>query len=185
MILQRDLAASCLSRYEQAQAVAERLVVPLSRSQLEWSPPGGGWSVGQVLEHLTLVNEQYLREIRECLGGNPPGRRDAEARWRPSLAGRVLAHAMVSPRKTRAPRVWRPRPAARDRPLESFTRTLGELSAELDRAAQVDLRRARIRSPASPLIRFNLGDAFELQAVHADRHLGQIGRVISRPEFPG
>ena len=184
MRTQADLIASCRSRYSQAAADAEQLAGPLTRGQLAWSPPDGGWGVAQVLEHLTLTNEQYLTEIRACLAHRPRRRRTAKAEWRPSLAGRLLEHAMLSPRKARAPRVWRPGPVVRPQPLDGFTRTLSELSAQLDRAADVDLRRARTRSPASRLIRLNLGDAFELQALHAERHLGQIRRITLRPEFP-
>ena len=182
---QRDLIESSRSRYAQLQVDVVRLVGRLSGPQLAWAPPDGGWSVAQVLEHLTVVNEQYLREIHARLDHDPPMRRSADTEWRPSLAGRLLAHAMVNPRKMKSPRGWRPGSVVRDRPLESFTRTLGELSAGLDRADEVDLRRARTRSPASRLIWLNLGDAFELQALHAERHLGQIRRIMSRPEFPG
>lgn len=140
--------------------------------------------MAQVLEHLTVVNDQYLQQIGPLLDRSAPRRRQPAAVWRPSLAGRMLAHAMVSPRKAKSPRGWRPGPVARDDPVGSFTQTVGKLAAELDRAADVDLRRARTRSPVSRLIRLNLGDAFELQALHVQRHLGQVRRIISHAGFP-
>jgi hypothetical protein len=184
MTTQTDLIASCRVRYAQASANAEELTGQLTRGQLAWSPPDGGWGVAQVLEHLALSNEQYLKEISASLDGRPRRRRSTTAEWRPSLAGRLLEHAMVSQRKAKAPAAWRPGPVVRPQPLDAFTRTLSELAAQLDRAGDVDLRRARIHSPVSRLIRLNLGDAFELQALHAERHLGQIRRIVSRPEFP-
>ena len=45
-------------------------------------------------------------------------------------------------------------------------------------SAGIDWRRTRLASPASPLIRLNLGDAFLVLAVHARRHLGQVERVL-------
>lgn len=185
MRTQAELIASCRSRYAQAAATAEELAGPLTRRQLAWSPPDRGWGVAQVLEHLTLSNEQYLKEIRARLDRRPKRRSHSSAEWRPSLAGRLLEHAMVSPRKAKAPQVWRPGPVVRPQPLDGFTHTLAELTAQLDRATDVDLRRTRTRSPVSRLIRLNLGDAFELQALHAERHLGQIRRITLRPEFPG
>jgi hypothetical protein len=48
----------------------------------------------------------------------------------------------------------------------------------------VDLVAARLSSPASRLIRMNLGDAFRILVVHGRRHLGQIERVLARDAFP-
>jgi hypothetical protein len=48
----------------------------------------------------------------------------------------------------------------------------------------VDLNRIKVRSPITPLVRFNLGDALTLQVVHAQRHLAQARRVREHAEFP-
>jgi hypothetical protein len=41
----------------------------------------------------------------------------------------------------------------------------------------LDLR-VMLTSPVMPLLRMNLGEAFEVAVVHAERHLGQIERTL-------
>src|SRR6185503_9957881 len=68
---------------------------------LEWQPPEGGWSAGQVFEHLCVANDSYLVGLRRVLGTvSATSRGDVADRvWRPSFAGRLLARSMDSPRK--------------------------------------------------------------------------------------
>ncbi len=48
------------------------------------------------------------------------------------------------------------------------------------------MRKLRMTSPVTPLVRrLNLGDAFVIIVVHAQRHMRQIERVIAAPGFPG
>ena len=155
----------------------------LTREQLDWQPPEGGWSVGQVLDHLSQTNELYLREIAGALAAPVPLRR-ADAAWKPSFAGSLLAKAMVNPRKGPAPRVFRPAPLAGENPLERFEATVTRLLDALEGSADADLSRTRIRSPAWRVARFNLGEGFLLNILHAERHFGQIDRIKARPQFP-
>jgi hypothetical protein len=48
----------------------------------------------------------------------------------------------------------------------------------------LDWKQNRVASPVTSLIGYNLGDAFSILVVHAERHLRQIGRVEARPDFP-
>jgi hypothetical protein len=168
---------------ELAAEEAARIAGSLTDEQLHWNPPGGGWSVAQVLDHLSQTNEEYLRVIGPALADARTASASG-AEWRPSLAGRLLAHAMRSPRKGPAPRVFRPVPQPGERPVERFQQSVRVLLDALQRSERADLQRTRIRSPAARLIRMNLGDGFRLQVMHAERHLGQIQRVAARPEFP-
>jgi len=58
----------------------------LGNRGLTWSPPGGGWSIGQVLEHLVVAADSYLRPMRrlidEALAATGAG---GDSVWRPSL----------------------------------------------------------------------------------------------------
>ena len=51
-------------------------------------------------------------------------------------------------------------------------------------AAGVGLNRTRLASPVSPLLRINLGDAFSVCLAHGRRHMDQIRRLRSLPDFP-
>lgn len=180
--------ARLLERVARAGERARTLVQPLSEAQLAWAPPGGGWSVGQVLEHLVVSDALYLERMRRALeAAVAAGRhRGVPTAWRGSLFGRLLAAAVApdSARRVGAPRVFKPGPAARPGVLEAFLATRGELSALLRRADGWDVSRIRLASPVSALVRLNLGDAFRILANHAERHLGQVERVMGEAGFP-
>ena len=54
----------------------------------------------------------------------------------------------------------------------------------MESAKGIDLRRNKVTSPVSKLIRINLGDALLILVVHSQRHLQQIARVRAHPDFP-
>jgi hypothetical protein len=157
----------------------------LSRAQLDWSPPSGGWSMGQVLEHLCIANDSYLDRVRATLGSAPRLQPGADPAWRPSIMGGWLARSLApGSRRLPAPRMYRPAPHARPGVLEAFLHGQRELVELVDVAAGVDLRRGGLSSPVSRLIRLNLGDCFAIPIVHEQRHFGQLQRIRAHPAFP-
>ena len=143
---------------------------------LEWQPPEGGWSAGQVFEHLCVANDSYLVGLRRVLGTvSATSRGDVADRvWRPSFAGRLLARSMDSPRKLPAPKMWRPAPAPRPNVIGEFLTRQHEIEHLIESAMAHDWRRLRLASPVSKLIRMNVGDAFTVLVRHAERHFRQI-----------
>lgn len=163
---------------------AEGLTRGLDERQIAWQPPEGGWSIGQVYEHMVVANESYLARIRALVAAPDARRAAADADWRPSLAGRLLVNSFRSPRKQRAPRMYRPAPQPRPNVVAAFVRQHRELARLLHAARGLDLRRIRTTSPVSAIIRLNLGDCFPILIVHAQRHLGQIERLRGRAGVP-
>jgi hypothetical protein len=166
-------------------ARAGEIARALDDRQLGWRPPAGGWSIGEVLEHLCIADEGYLERIRR-IAADPRARRALPgAGWAPSLMGGWLARALAGPRRLPAPPSFRPGPRPRPAVLDEFLARQAELVALLAATAELDWRRNRTTSPVSPLLRINLGDCFEILVVHAARHLGQLARVRAEPAFPG
>lgn len=159
----------------------------LSPEQLSWSPPEGGWGVGQVLAHLATTNESYLDRIPTALqSARVGGEASKLPPWRPSFFGRLLIRSLDpdSTRRVPTPRAWRPRNQAPPDALPRFLESQRRLTELAESAAGVDLTRARLSSPASRLVRLNAGDAFRTFVVHGWRHLSQIDRVLARDDFP-
>jgi hypothetical protein len=160
---------------------AASLVIRARPEQLEWRPPAGGWSMAEVLEHLTVTNERYLSAMREA---TPVPVTKAKA-WRPTIAGALLNFALQRPKlRMKTPRVFSPGPQPRERVFHEFLRTQLDLRRAAERAISADLRRTRVASPAATMLRLNLGDCFEILVSHAHRHLGQVERIRKQPEFP-
>ena len=160
----------------------EALVRPLSRTQLAWRPPEGGWGIAALLEHLCIADDGYLARLRALLPERPGAR--VAAQWSPRLAGRLLANAMRAPRKLPAPKSLHPPAAARDLVLDAYLERARELVAMIERARSVELRRLGLGSPVFALIRLNAGDALSILAWHGRRHLGEMVRVRAHASFP-
>lgn len=177
-----------------ADARIARAAGGLGARQLQWRPPGGGWGIGDVLEHLVASNEDYLARLRPLVADGargtgaavravqPGGGADG---WRPSLMGGFLARSLRAPRRLPAPKRWRPASAARADALERFLAGEREVARLLRASLDLDWRRTRLASPVSRLVRLNLGDAFEVIAAHSSRHAGQLERVRAGGDFPG
>lgn len=156
----------------------------MSPAQLAWTPPEGGWSIGQVLEHLVVANGLYLQLCEALVARGTPAA--AEATWKPTLIGGFLARA-VAPEATRklpAPKLFRPGPTPRAGVLETFVGMQERLASLIDRSATLDWRRLKGPSPVTPLVRVNLGDAFQVLVNHGNRHLNQARRVAGAAGFP-
>jgi hypothetical protein len=159
-------------------------VEPLAYLQLGWQPSEGGWSIAQVIEHLIVTDASYI-ESMETLLAHPPQRSSYES-WRPSLIGGFLVRSQMpdSKQKLRTPSRWRPGPQPRADGLTEYIELRERLIDLVTRADGHDLRRTRLSSPASKLIRLNLGDAIMTLVVHTQRHLKQIQRIKAHPGFP-
>ena len=89
----------------------------------------------------------------------------------------------TSTRKTPSPQIFRPA-EPRANVVEEYIKVREDLLLLMESAGGIDLRRNKLTSPVSKLIRINLGDAFLILVVHTQRHLHQIARVRAHPDFP-
>jgi hypothetical protein len=163
-------------------ATIAELRAELSDLQLAWRPPDGGWSIAQVFEHLIISDASYLERMRAMVDHGKRG----DTPWKPTFGGGLLIKT-VSPanrRKTSAPRIYRPPAEPRARVVEAYLALRTNFLELIERADGVDLRRNRMVSPVTWLMRPNLGDAIMVLTVHTQRHLQQIDRIRARADFP-
>jgi hypothetical protein len=166
------------------QAARATALRSLSDEQLRWRPPGGGWSVGQVLEHLVLTHEPYLARLRTALEDGVARAAAGRVRpWKPTLLGGWVTRSMAAPRKVKARPKFDPGPDVDPGAADRFLEIVHTIDHLVQSADGIDLR-VRFTSPVMPIVRPNLGDAFQLLAVHGNRHLDQIDRVMAEPGFP-
>jgi hypothetical protein len=170
----RALAADAAANASRLQELGSGLAdVDLGRR-----PPWGGWSVGEIYEHLCIADDGYLEQMRAILARPDTPRAPLGAvEWRPSIAGRLLADGLRGERKLPSPKSFRPGPSPRPDVVGEYLKRVAELRRMLEESARLEWRRVRMRSPAFRLIPMNLGDAFTILVVHAARHVKQIERV--------
>ena len=156
----------------------------LDASQLAWQPPGGGWGIGQLLEHLCVANDTYINVIRPRIYARDAVHAEqGSAFWEPSLAGWLLVAGLRSKRKLPAPalhQIGEPR----EQVLDAFLERQQVITTFMRASAALDWSKLRFSSPVSKLIRVNLGDAFTIMTVHAQRHIKQMERVRDQAGFP-
>ena len=141
------------------------------------SPPG--WSVGEVLQHLSISDELYRAPLMALISGARPDAGAPAREWKSTFAGNLLASMLENPRKMKAPRSFRPGPTPQPGVVEDFLGRDSRMISLMDESSSLDWRALRMSSPAIPLpiLRFNLGDVFRIHVVHVRRHLAQMERV--------
>ena len=149
----------------------------LSQRQADWRPSAHEWSVGEIIDHLTLaeINTGKLttKLLKEAPAGmafpsdltefapvpaGPPGRAEAPPVVWPA-AGKPIAELIATMKATR------------DRSRQS-----------VERLAQCDPRRLTFKH--FRLGEMDLGQWWRLQASHDLSHLQQLREVKAAPGFP-
>ncbi|HUF22485.1 MAG TPA: DinB family protein [Vicinamibacterales bacterium] len=176
---------------EQLEAIRRRTEALLARvpddGAFNRQPDGGGWSVGQCLDHLNQMNRLYFGAIRGALSRAERSRAPVTAPLSSSWFGNWFVASMEpGTRKFRAPRKAVPRSsAARAEVTAEFLRGLDEIEAALKDAAAIDLNRPTFASPFFRLSRVRAGTGFRVLLAHMRRHLQQAEHVVNRRQVPG
>jgi len=177
-----------LATAQQNSDDARALTADLDEARLNWKPTADQWSMAQCLEHLAVAtqgfDQYFAAALTHAQSKSPVASSPA---YKPTMMGGWLARhvAPESPRKLRAPKIFRPAAAsAIQGSLEMF---LAEQQKFIDFVRQcegVDYNKTRIRSPVTRLVRYSLADAFVITVLHAQRHLAQARRVRESLRFP-
>jgi hypothetical protein len=183
------LMPGLIERLDRVQERIRRLTGELRPDQLLWTPPQGGWSIAQVIEHLLVTDNRYEDRIRAAMArGRARHVTGHGTPWRPSMAGRFLHRSVrqENPNRLTTPAVFVPSLRPRPSVVPSYLTMLDEIRGLMREAEEndLDLGRLRFSSPAARLLRVNLGDAFLLSVSHAERHAGQIERIRAHADFP-
>lgn len=181
-----DWSATFRAALERVHALTDRL----SPQQLNFKPAPDRWSVAQCLDHVSVSMGIYLdpmeptieRAERKGDGGGGDG-----SYGRGTLMGRLLIRSLLWPRgRFKAPRRFRPASSALapDVVRREYERQTARMQNALARSEGLALGRVKMPWPVFGLIKITLAQAFELQALHTDRHLDQAERVTRSEGFP-
>jgi hypothetical protein len=180
-VSQTEHANALIRDMHALDARAAEIERTVDQAAFDWIPPEGGWSVGQVFEHLCVANDDYLRTLRSIIGeaSSPRASPAPGMTWRSSFAGGILARSMQSPRKLRAPKSWTPASVPREQVIDEFLARQREIVQLIERSSAREWNRMRLASPVSSFIRMNVGDAFTILVRHAERHVRQIDERLA------
>lgn len=179
-MLQRDLHESLRTEGELLHTQIAELARRLDPERLVRRPTPPGWSVGEVLVHLCVVDEAYAKPLATLIHR---AHQDAGAplrEWKPSFLGKLMAERLARPASMRTPWWFRPGASPRSGVVEDFLNRHARILRRMEESASLDWRDLRMPLPSlPPLLKLNLGDVFRIHIVHARRHLGQMERVVA------
>lgn len=175
---QEDLRNRLLIEHEAVTRDALTVAYGLSDQQLAWSKPDS-WSIGQLFEHLVLYSDSYFSKMRGRIfdAHAPHTVAETQVEWEPSLMGWMMVKRLRSPRSMPAARALAPGQAQRLEIVNAFIQRQATLTSLLRASAALHWNRVRVVSPVNALVRMNLGDAFQVLIVHAQRHIGQMSQL--------
>jgi hypothetical protein len=186
------------------------MVRGLSQGQLDFAPPAGKWSVGEVLDHLILGQRLNLSYIAEVIGMKKAGHRpvlrlrfedvDVSIGYVPKSMLPVLEipftivniflpnnvrdfmtrYRLVPAQNPELTTPRRFRPA--DELRNDLISSLRETEALLESNADLDFSEMLIQHPL--LGNNNVPGLLRFLALHEQRHQSQIESVLTSPGFP-
>ncbi len=164
-----------------ARAALHAEVRGLSEAQLGFRPAPNRWSVGEILDHLSLAERAMIRSISRLLQQAAGLGRIAEP-GSMEMPPSAIDLAVYN-RPAGAPESVLPTP---DRPLE---RLLAALEESRERLREVAMRAegrvvGNVTLPHFQLGELNFYQWLAVQGAHEAKHTAQIRRIKADPAFP-
>lgn len=160
----------------------------LSREQLNWKPGAQQWSVGQCFDHLITTNRELFPILEKIVRGEKRNTLWQSMPFVPGFFGRLFIKSLdpASTRKLKAPKIFKPSMSdISPTVINDFLGQQQEVVKYMNATAGLDLKKIVVTSPVSPVIVYNLMDAWTIIVTHERRHFMQAERVMKTEGFPG
>jgi hypothetical protein len=179
-LLQKELNERLRSEMRGNHDQIASLTRPLDPERLVRRPAPDKWSVGEVLEHLVLMDDLFLKPTEKLVRESPWDAAAPLRTFRETFVGKQIAASLEKPKPLKSPKAAVPK-TPRAGVVEAFLLGDARFLNLIDEASSLDWNRVRLRPPVAPWVplRMNLGDVFHVHVVHVRRHLGQIERVLT------
>ena len=163
----------------------------LSEEQLTWKNASKDWNIKEVLAHLNEYAKHYhskfekkidttrFRDPKEFYTSSPLGK----STWNTVKLGK----SNNIKRKLKSQKYFNPLivpSIVTDSIVEEFKISQNDLLRIIERAKEINIRKAKISIPLNQAIRFRFGDALLFVVYHNQRHLQQIKNIQSHSNFP-
>jgi hypothetical protein len=178
-----------LRQLEAVKRDGEQLVSRLSDGQFNWRPGPDRWSIAECLVHLNVAVMITLPALDRAI---EDGRARGLMRQGPFHYGWFatwMARSMEPPPKRRSKtfKIFEVPPGVAHSPgrvLPEFRAVRDQLAERVRAADGLDLRRIKVISPVTRLLRLPLGAYLWFVLAHERRHLWQARQVRAAAGFP-
>lgn len=152
----------------------------LSGEELNWKPNEGTWSIGQIIDHIIVINQSYFHILTALRDGSYKTPFTAKIGFLVSFFGKTVFNASKPDRKKKIKTfpIWEP--STSQIPvdiLSKFVDHQSRLKEEINASDDLVLKGAVISSPVNKHIVYTLKSAFDIIVVHEQRHLEQAKEV--------
>jgi hypothetical protein len=169
--------------FEEITAQVEDWIDGMTEAQFNWRPSAAAWSIQQCLAHLTMVGQAEVSAIEESIGrARELGLTGAEPFEYPAWERYILRETEPPVRNPfEAPKRFVP---VHEQPitgiLPTFLHVQQRFLVQIERADGLDLRRVKVTTPITKLLKMSLGITLAQAAAHERRHLVQARRIRER-----
>ncbi len=173
--------ADILAANEQAQARFITVVSDLTEAQANFRPDENHWTIAEIVEHISIVNDGFLRITHKLL-------KESESTPKPPKADLNLGHTSLDENGAQrgpfqAPERVRPNGGVGiEDSLAKMRASLAGIAEIQSRLEAVDLSEQTLSHPALGPI--NAYQWLVLLGEHEDRHRDQIERLKATAGFP-
>jgi hypothetical protein len=139
--------------------------------------PSGGWSAGECIDHLIKINEKYFPIFEDI---SRKYSMSGVKEYKTSFMGKFIIKSVNpdTPRKTKTlPPFYPSSSEFSNQIIDEFLDQHRKIRTYIERFREHDLKKIKITSPLSSIVRYNLGDACRILIYHDLRHLGQAHRA--------
>ena len=158
----------------------------LSEAQINWKPSEEKWSIGECIDHLVVTHKLYNSKIKEHqrlfedFG-------EGSFKFKHTFSGRMILK-YVDPNSTTRSKTFKVfKPTMRQintNIIRSFCEEVESMISFAEKLHGVDLRKIKISSPLTKLLRMNVGDVLLINLYHDKRHLNQAEKILNETNFP-
>ena len=159
----------------------------LSSEQLNWKPGAEQWSIGQCFDHLMTTNRELFPILEKIIRGKKRNTLWQSMPFLPGFFGRLFIKSLdpASTRKLKAPKIFKPSMSdISPTVINDFIGQQQEVLRYMEATSGLDLKKIFVTSPVSPVIIYNLMDAWTIIITHERRHFMQAERVMETEGFP-
>ena len=170
-------------QFEQIAGEAQALTQGLTEAQFNWRPGPDQWSIEECLSHLTMVGEVEVGAIEIAIDqarqrGMTGGGNFEYPAWERYILRETeppARHSMSAPKRF-VPLHGQPITGI----LPTFLHVQRKFGIQITRADGLDLRRVKVPTPVTRLLKLSLGVTLAQAAAHERRHIAQARRVRQR-----
>jgi len=170
-------------QFERIASEAEELTAGLTEARFNWRPAPDQWSIEECLAHLTAVGQVAVQAVEAAVDearargimGTGPFEYPAWERFLLRETEPPVRHPLPAPKRF-VPLHGQPVTGV----LPTFLHVQRQFTIQIERADGLDLRRVKVATPITRLLKWSLGTSLAQTAAHERRHMAQARRVRER-----